>query len=128
MLGGNQATAGLVGGMLGGIAQAYTTMGFCTFMKTVEVTRSKSTSNLTTMQVARQVFQKEGIRGLNKGVNAVALRQMTNWGSRFGFFFFLKKIFFFIFFNLFNLFFFFFFFFFFFANRNFSFNRKYLER
>ena len=28
--------------MGGGIAQAYTTMGFCTFMKTVEVTRHKS--------------------------------------------------------------------------------------
>jgi hypothetical protein len=33
---------GIVGGMGGGIAQAYTTMGFCTFMKTVEVTRHKS--------------------------------------------------------------------------------------
>lgn len=28
--------------MGGGIAQAYSTMGFCTFMKTVEVTRQKS--------------------------------------------------------------------------------------
>ena len=28
--------------MTGGIAQAYSTMGFCTFMKTVEVTRHKS--------------------------------------------------------------------------------------
>lgn len=34
--------AGIIGGMSGGIAQAYTTMGFCTFMKTVEVTRHKS--------------------------------------------------------------------------------------
>ncbi|KAG8819236.1 hypothetical protein FRC19_010015 [Serendipita sp. 401] len=46
------AAAGLVGGMGGGIAQAYATMG---------------------------------IAGINKGVNAVALRQMTNWGSRMGF-------------------------------------------
>ena len=27
---------------------------------------------------------REGYRGLNKGVNAVALRQMTTWGSRMG--------------------------------------------
>jgi hypothetical protein len=25
-----------------------------------------------------------GIRGINRGVNAVAIRQTTNWGSRFG--------------------------------------------
>jgi len=34
--------AGIIGGMGGGLAQAYTTMGFCTFMKTVEVTRHKA--------------------------------------------------------------------------------------
>lgn len=33
--------ASMFGGMFGGVAQAYTTMGFATFMKTVEVTRSK---------------------------------------------------------------------------------------
>jgi hypothetical protein len=80
------AWAGLVGGMGGGLAQAYTTMGFCTFMKTVEVTRHKNPTgvNLSTWQVAGDVFRKEGIRGLNKGVSAVAIRQMTNWGSRLG--------------------------------------------
>lgn len=31
------------------------------------------------------IYKKDGIRGINKGVNAVALRQMTNWGSRMGF-------------------------------------------
>ncbi|OLY84287.1 Citrate/oxoglutarate carrier protein [Smittium mucronatum] len=78
--------AGLVGGMMGGVAQAYTTMGFCTFMKTVEVTRRKVVGEkpLSTFTVARNVFEKEGIRGLNRGVSAVAIRQMTNWGSRFG--------------------------------------------
>ena len=30
------------------------------------------------------IYRKEGIRGINKGVNAVAIRQTTNWGSRFG--------------------------------------------
>ncbi|KAI9471512.1 hypothetical protein LPJ78_002415 [Coemansia sp. RSA 989] len=77
--------AGLLGGVGGGIAQAYTTMGFCTFMKTVEVTRHKSAdTNASTWRIAYDVFQREGIRGLNRGVSAVALRQMTNWGSRFG--------------------------------------------
>lgn len=77
--------AGLFGGIGGGIAQAYTTMGFCTFMKTVEVTRHKSPdANASTWRIAYDVFQREGIRGLNRGVSAVALRQMTNWGSRFG--------------------------------------------
>lgn len=80
----NPAVSSMLGGMFGGVAQAYTTMGFATFMKTVEVTRHKSASSKSTMAVAYEVFQKEGIRGLNRGVSAVAIRQMTNWGSRFG--------------------------------------------
>lgn len=36
------------------------------------------------MKVASDIFKKEGIRGINKGVNAVAVRQCTNWASRFG--------------------------------------------
>lgn len=77
--------AGAIGGMFGGVAQAYTTMGFCTFMKTVEVTRHKQVGvNTSTWDIARDVLRKEGIAGLNKGVTAVAIRQMTNWGSRFG--------------------------------------------
>lgn len=78
--------AGVLSGMGGGLAQAYTTMGFCTFMKTVEVTRHKQNgvASQSTLQIARSVLQREGIVGINKGVTAVALRQMTNWGSRFG--------------------------------------------
>ncbi|KAJ3126761.1 Mitochondrial DNA replication protein yhm2 [Nowakowskiella sp. JEL0407] len=77
--------AGVLGGMGGGVAQAYTTMGFCTFMKTVEVTRHKTEgAHKTTFQVAAEIFKREGIVGMNKGVSAVALRQMTNWGSRLG--------------------------------------------
>ncbi|KAJ3176080.1 Mitochondrial DNA replication protein yhm2 [Irineochytrium annulatum] len=84
--GASAAAAGILGGMGGGIAQAYATMGFCTFMKTVEVTRHKGEGvNKSTIQVAREIFAREGFAGINKGVNAVALRQMTNWGSRFGF-------------------------------------------
>ncbi|KAF9331700.1 hypothetical protein BG006_005451 [Podila minutissima] len=79
--------AGLLGGMGGGLAQAYTTMGFCTFMKTVEITRHKAVgaaAQQSTFAVANDIFKREGIRGINKGVNAVALRQCTNWGSRLG--------------------------------------------
>jgi hypothetical protein len=77
--------SGVISGMGGGLAQAYTTMGFCTFMKTVEVTRHKQVGvHVSTWRIAKDVFQKEGIVGINKGVSAVALRQMTNWGSRFG--------------------------------------------
>lgn len=81
----SSSTAGILSGMGGGVAQAYTTMGFCTFMKTVEVTRHKQVGvRQSTFSVAYDVFKREGIVGLNKGVSAVALRQMTNWGSRFG--------------------------------------------
>lgn len=77
--------SGILSGMGGGIAQAYTTMGFCTFMKTVEVTRHKQIgAKQSTWSVAAEVWKREGLRGINKGVSAVALRQMTNWGSRFG--------------------------------------------
>lgn len=82
----SKGLAAMLGGMAGGCAQAYTTMGFCTFMKTVEVTRAKQPHgfNKSTWKVAADVWRKEGLRGLNRGVSAVALRQMTNWGSRFG--------------------------------------------
>ncbi|ORX99182.1 mitochondrial carrier, partial [Basidiobolus meristosporus CBS 931.73] len=78
--------AGVLGGMAGGLGQAYTTMGFCTFMKTVEITRHKSEGvKLSTWKIAGDIYRREGIRGINKGVNAVALRQCTNWGGRLGF-------------------------------------------
>lgn len=83
----NNFFAGIMGGITGGLAQAYLTMGFCTCMKTVEITRSKAAEvgiPSSTWQIFRQIYQKEGIRGINRGVNAVAIRQMTNWGSRFG--------------------------------------------
>ncbi|KAJ5304351.1 uncharacterized protein N7443_004011 [Penicillium atrosanguineum] len=74
--GANDFVGGISGGMVGGIAQAYATMGFCTCMKTVEITKHK--------MAAAGVKPPEGIRGINRGVNAVAIRQTTNWGSRFG--------------------------------------------
>jgi len=83
------ATSGLIGGMTGGIVQAYATMGFCTCMKTAEITRHKQAATgvipPSTWAVFGDIWRKDGIRGINKGVNAVALRQMTNWGSRIGF-------------------------------------------
>lgn len=80
--------AGIVAGMAGGVAQAYATVGFCTCMKTVEITRHKlSASGVKppgTWETFMDIYRREGIRGINKGVNAVAIRQTTNWGSRFG--------------------------------------------
>ncbi len=82
-------TAGLLGGMGGGIAQAYATMGFCTCMKTAEITRHKQAEAgvkpPSTWAVFGDIYRREGIKGINKGVNAVAVRQCTNWGSRMGF-------------------------------------------
>ncbi|KAJ6256605.1 Citrate/oxoglutarate carrier protein [Drechslerella dactyloides] len=81
--------AGISGGVVGGVAQAYATMGFCTCMKTVEITRHKQAATgakpQSSMAVFMDIYRREGIAGINKGVNAVAIRQMTNWGSRFGF-------------------------------------------
>jgi hypothetical protein len=80
--------AGISGGMVGGLAQAYATMGFCTCMKTVEITKHKvAAAGMKppgTMETFMDIWRREGIRGINKGVNAVAVRQVTNWGSRFG--------------------------------------------
>lgn len=88
-LGVSPAAAGLLGGMGGGIAQAYATMGFCTCMKTAEITRHKQAASgvkpPSTWAVFMDIYRKDGIAGINKGVNAVAVRQCTNWGSRMGF-------------------------------------------
>ena len=58
-------------------------------MKTVEITRHKAVeagaAPQSTMKVFMDIYRREGIAGINKGVNAVALRQATNWGSRMGF-------------------------------------------
>lgn len=80
--------AGIAGGMAGGLVQAYATMGFCTCMKTVEITQHKVAASgvkpPSTIATFMDIYRREGIRGINKGVNAVAVRQVTNWGSRFG--------------------------------------------
>lgn len=78
--------AGILGGISGGVAQSYLTMGFCTCMKTVEITRKKAADAAaqSSWSVFKTIYAKEGIKGIYKGVNAVAIRQMTNWGSRFG--------------------------------------------
>lgn len=84
----NNFVAGMGGGIGGGVAQSYLTMGLCTCMKTVEITRAKQAAQgipqKGPLEVFKEIYQKEGIRGINRGVNAVAIRQMTNWGSRFG--------------------------------------------
>ncbi|KAK3660870.1 Mitochondrial DNA replication protein yhm2 [Elasticomyces elasticus] len=81
-------TGGIAGGMTGGLAQAYATMGFCTCMKTVEMTKHRAAASGVkvpgTIATFMDIYRREGIAGINKGVNAVAVRQVTNWGSRFG--------------------------------------------
>jgi len=86
--GASDFVGGIGGGMAGGVAQAYATMGFCTCMKTVEITQHKLAAQgvkpPSTFKTFADIYRKEGIAGINKGVNAVAIRQTTNWGSRFG--------------------------------------------
>jgi len=86
--GASDFTGGIAGGMVGGVAQAYATMGFCTCMKTVEITQHKLAAQgvkpPSTFATFADIYRREGIRGINRGVNAVAIRQTTNWGSRFG--------------------------------------------
>lgn len=86
--GASDFVGGISGGMAGGVAQAYATMGFCTCMKTVEITQHKLAAQgvkpQSTFATFADIYRKEGIAGINKGVNAVAIRQTTNWGSRFG--------------------------------------------
>jgi hypothetical protein len=57
-------------------------------MKTVEITKHKAAAGGAkvpgTLETFMGIYRAEGIRGINKGVNAVAIRQVTNWGSRFG--------------------------------------------
>jgi Mitochondrial carrier protein len=82
-LGTSPLLASALGGIGGGVAQAYTTMGFCTFMKTVEVTRAKALDGRpveSSMSVARGILRAEGIRGIYKGVSAVAMRQASKLG------------------------------------------------
>merc|ERR1711964_644572 len=70
------------------VSHSYATMGFCTCMKTVEITKTKLAATGVkppgTFATFMDIYRKEGIKGINKGVNVVAIRQMTNWGSRFG--------------------------------------------
>lgn len=87
-LGVSSSVAGVLGGVAGGASQAYLTMGVTTCMKTVEVTRTKSAQASVkvpgTMQTFFDIVRTKGIRGVNRGVNAVALRQITGWSSRIG--------------------------------------------
>lgn len=82
------AVGATLGGIAGGAAQSYLTMGMTTCMKTVEVTRNKTIAVggkvPGTLETFAQILRTQGIRGVNKGVNAVALRQITGWASRMG--------------------------------------------
>ncbi|UPL03876.1 hypothetical protein LCI18_014810 [Fusarium solani-melongenae] len=88
LLGASLAIAGTLGGIAGGAAQAYLTMGMTTCMKTIDVTRPKNLQPGVrvpgTIEIFIGILRKEGIRGVNRGVNAVALRQISGWASRIG--------------------------------------------
>ncbi|ETS76102.1 Mitochondrial DNA replication protein YHM2 [Pestalotiopsis fici W106-1] len=79
---------GVIGGVAGGAAQAYGSMGSTTCMKTIEVTRSKNVQlgvlDRSTTAIFADILKTQGIRGIYRGVNAVALRQITGWSSRMG--------------------------------------------
>ncbi|KAJ5097506.1 Mitochondrial DNA replication protein YHM2 [Penicillium angulare] len=85
-LGYGPGVSGILGGVAGGAAQAYLTMGFTTCMKTIEITRSKSAKNGVptrgTIAIFTDILKTKGIRGIYRGVNAVALRQISGWSSR----------------------------------------------
>lgn len=69
-------------------ALTYTWKGLTTCMKTIEVTRPKSAAPGVkipgSLEVFFQIVKAQGIRGVYRGVNAVALRQITGWSSRIG--------------------------------------------
>jgi hypothetical protein len=56
--------------------------------ETVEVTRTKISAQGARVPGTREMFfnilREEGIRGVNRGVSAVALQQVTGWSSRIG--------------------------------------------
>ncbi|EGF98532.1 uncharacterized protein MELLADRAFT_40798 [Melampsora larici-populina 98AG31] len=84
------ASAGLIGGCGGGIAQAYLTMGVSTTMKVGNSLSHLIDNSCQYAEWESRQRNNDGIRGINKGVHAVALRQCTlrqctNWGSRMGF-------------------------------------------
>jgi hypothetical protein len=81
------AICGTLGGIGGGVAQAYLTMGIATRMKTVEVTRRKLSVNgakVPGIFEIFKIFREQGFRGVNKGINASVLRQITGWSLRIG--------------------------------------------
>ncbi|ORX36922.1 mitochondrial carrier domain-containing protein [Kockovaella imperatae] len=85
---GQTTLANTAGGMIGGMTQAYAVMGLTTTMKTIEITRSKASGSTnrgpSTLEICKEIYARDGLKGLNKGLNAVALRQMTTWASRMG--------------------------------------------
>ncbi|KAJ3474065.1 hypothetical protein NLG97_g10009 [Lecanicillium saksenae] len=81
--GASEFGGGIIGGMTGGVAQAYATMGFCTCMKTVEITKHKQAAAgikpETTFQTFMGIYRKEGIKGINKGGG---IRSATGKGEK----------------------------------------------
>ena len=75
------AVIGFVAGAGGGAAQAIV-MAPTSFLVTA-TTASKDGQSV--LAAAREVWSREGLRGIYRGSSAVAARQATNWASRQGF-------------------------------------------
>lgn len=77
---------GFLSGAGGGCAQALV-MGPTSLVVTacVAASRENEGESVSALQVAQEVLQEKGIRGLYRGSSAVAMRQATNWASRQGF-------------------------------------------
>ncbi|GJC89974.1 citrate/oxoglutarate carrier protein [Colletotrichum liriopes] len=82
-VGDSEFGSGVIGGVVVGVSQAYTTMGFCTCMKTVKIIKHEmaaSGQKAPSICVSFiEIFRSEGIRGINKGLHAVAgIHKATN--------------------------------------------------
>ncbi|RWA12239.1 hypothetical protein EKO27_g2860 [Xylaria grammica] len=79
--GASEFVGGITGGVAGGVVQAYATMGFCTCMKTVEITQHKIAAGgakpPSTFTTFMNIYQKEGIRDDQLGLTlrSVALAE-----------------------------------------------------
>ncbi|KAJ7293444.1 mitochondrial carrier domain-containing protein [Mycena rebaudengoi] len=78
-MGVSPAAAGLLGGMSGGVAQAYATMGFTTCMKTAEITRQKTAATgvkpPSTWALFADMYRREGPRRSKQGMGFARLAE-----------------------------------------------------
>lgn len=85
-MGGSKTTAALLGGTVGGVAQAIVMTPAGMIFTSLNVNRGKKGyENDNAFTVARRIIKKEGIKGLFYGGGPMCIRQASNWASRAGF-------------------------------------------